>query len=169
MEDPKWLVYVNLILAIVVKVGGTGFILAALWKALDWVDGKVQYALEEGKKKANEFKLLQQTTIDDNLWEELKALSYSTFKTLKESLEKMLEDGTITQEEFRERLHADVKANFKKSVSISRQKIFNNAYEDLDATIDVLLPGVVKEAKAEARVEDATKAAIEASMPEGNS
>lgn len=169
MEDPKWLVYLNIVLGIAVKLAGTGFILSALWKAVDWIDGKVQYALEEGKKKANQFKLLQQTEIDDHLWEELKALSFSTFKTLKGSLEKMLEDGQITQEEFRTKLHADVKANFKKSVSTSRQKIFKEAYEDLDAVIDVLLPGVVKEAKAESRAEEAAKAALTAGKPEGNS
>ena len=169
MEDPKWLVYVNLVLAVVVNFGGASFLLAALWKALDWLNSKIQYALEEAKKKTNEFSLMQQTEIDDHLWEELKYLSFSTFKTLKGSLEEMLTDGKITREEFRDKLHADVKANFKKTVSTRRQEIFRLAYKDIDATIDVLLPGVIKEAKDEARAEDVARGILEAGKAEGNS
>lgn len=164
---PQWLVYVNVGIGLIAKLGGLTFLLALLYKGLDWVDGRVQYGLEEGKKKVNELKFLDQTQVDDMLFDTLKDLSFSTFKTLKGTLQKMLEDGEITQDEFREKLHADVKANFKTAVSKGKKELLAAAFDDIDAVIDVMLPGVIRTAKNETKAENAAAKVMSATPVAG--
>lgn len=165
--DPKWVAYLNLALGFAVKFGLLGYVTVALWKFLDWMDGKIQHGLEEGKAKANEFRFLQHMKVDDLLFDTLKGLSFTTFKTIKGVLQAQLDEGKISPTEFRNKLHADVKENFKKAVSKAKQEVFATAYEDIDAVIDVMLPGVIKEAKAEARIEEAAKGAATAPAATG--
>lgn len=170
MEDtPQWLVYVNVALSLIAQLGGLTFLLAIMYKGLDWMDGHVQAALERGKQKANQFKYLQHTQVDDMMFDILKKLSFTTFKTLKGSLQAMLADGKISKSEFREQLHADVKANFKVAVSKGKKQLLETAYDDIDAVIDVMLPGVIKHVKDEARAEVAAEKLISATpVAEGN-
>lgn len=150
-QDPKWVAYINIIIALVFKLGYGATLLAALYKGLDWIQGWAATKLEEAKAKVNEFKIMQMTQVDDQFFDILCDISYATFKNLKEDLKVSLEDGKITREEYVKLLHDDVIKNFKVSVPKAKQEMLSQAYDDLEAAIDVKLPGVIKHVKDLAR------------------
>lgn len=138
-------------LGIALKLGVLGVVIRLLLKATDWVDAKAQEALGWAQAKTNEISLLSKTQVDDMLWETVKKLSHITFKTVKEAFKQDLADGKIDKEVYRQRLHEDLHRNFKLVVSEDKKKVFEAAYGDVRAVVDAVIPGVVKEAKDEAR------------------
>lgn len=167
MEDPKWVVYINIVLALVFKLGFGGTLLAACWKLLDGIQGWVAHKLEMGKAKANEFSLLQHTQVDDQLFDILADLSFATFKNLKEGLKTKLEDGQITRDEYVSLLHDDVKKNFRAAVPKAKQEMLKAAYHDIEKVIDIKLPGVIQHVKDLAKTKSSANGDVVAAVEAG--
>ena len=150
-ELPKAVLYVNAFLTLAIKLGALGIVLGALWKALDWVQHKVDVALADAKEKTNQVSLFSKIQIDDLFFDTITTLSDATFQGLKKTLQAALEDGTITPEEYKIKLHDDVKERWKEGVSTAKKELLETAFGDIEKAIDAVLPAVVKKAKDAAR------------------
>lgn len=140
---------IDAFLKIVIQLGLLGVVMNLISKAADWLGAKAQEGLTVAQAKTNEISFFSKTKVDDLMWETVKKLSHITFKTVKEALKQDLADGKIDKEVYRQRLHEDLKRNFELVVSEDKKALFKQAYGDVAAVLDKLIPGVVAEAKQE--------------------
>lgn len=139
---------VNKVVAFLAGVGVLGSALVLLLKGVDFASAWVTAKVSQLMVQTNQNAILSQTLVDDLLWETVVDMSNVTFKTVKETLKRDLEDGKIDKEEYVKMLHEDLWSNFTLLVSENKKKILETAFQDLKAAVLGITPAVVESQKS---------------------